>query len=52
MASEADMLACAAEEDRRSKRDHAEGSAHRREYDAALLMCEAHASIWTPEVSA
>ena len=30
------------------ERDHAEDSTHRREYEAALLMCEAHAVLWTP----
>ena len=31
------------------ERDHAEDSSHRKEYEAALLMCEAHAVLWTPE---
>ena len=37
---------------RNLERDHAEGSAHRREYEAALLMCEMHAVLWTPEAAA
>jgi len=33
------------------ERDHAPGSVHRREYEAALLMCETHAVLWTPETA-
>ena len=31
------------------ERDHAQDSTHRKEYESALLMCEAHAVLWTPE---
>ena len=31
------------------ERDHPAESTHRKEYEAALLMCEAHAALWTPE---
>ena len=31
------------------ERDHPAESTHRKEYEAALLMCEAHAVLWTPK---
>ena len=31
------------------ERDHSAESTHRKEYEAALLMCEAHAVLWTPK---
>ena len=31
------------------ERDHAQDSTHRKEYESALLMCEPHAVLWTPE---
>lgn len=31
------------------ERDHAIDSVHRKEYEMALMMCEAHAALWTPE---
>ena len=32
------------------ERDHPAESTNRKEYEAALLMCEAHAVLWTPEL--
>ena len=29
--------------------EHPVGSTHRKEYEAAILMCEAHAALWTPK---
>ena len=31
------------------EREHPVGSTHRKEYEAAILMCEAHAALWTPK---
>ena len=34
---------------RNLERDHSAESTHRKEYEAALLMCESHAVLWTPK---
>ena len=31
------------------EREHPVGSTHRKEYEAAILTCEAHAVLWTPK---
>ena len=31
------------------EREHPVGSTHRKEYEAAILTCEAHAALWTPK---
>ena len=31
------------------EREHLVGSTHRKEYEAAILTCEAHAALWTPK---